>query len=300
MGSCASGASTLLCENISSIVSRSPEAANNGRTSQQLVPRNTVPIGGVYDFRRKLGSGSGGEVHRVRHRHRQTESPRAVKTIQFSENADFFPEIAALQVMSHPNILKLHETFEETNCVHLVTELCCGKDLCDLIGAEGCLTGELTSVLARQLLEAVSYMHGLGVSHRDLKPENLMLMSRSNPEVNPQGARLKVIDFGLARTFREGDIFRTPAGYGSFMAPEAFSGNHDARIDIWACGVLLFFMHTGSIPWSCGVLEELECGIDFSGIDVAAEFEELVGQLAAVRPADRITAKDALRSSFLA
>merc|ERR1719410_1919012 len=169
MGSCASGPSTplpgpstWLCENIPSPVSVLP--AKEDRTSRQLVPGSTEPIENVYAFTKTLGSGGQGVVHRVEHR--RTEARRAVKTIPRSKVAQAREEISILGMMSHPSILKLHETFEEPEHIHLVTELCRGGDLHDRIKATGRLSEELTATLTRQLLDAVGYMHGLGVSHR--------------------------------------------------------------------------------------------------------------------------------------
>jgi len=245
-------------------------------------------------------------VHRVKHR--RTEARRAVKTIPGSKVAQAREEISILGMMSHPSILKLHETFEEPEHIHLVTELCPGRDLHRQIEATRRFSEELTAALTRQLLDAVGYMHGLGVSHRDLKPENLMLMSKKDPKFNPQGALLKVVDFGLARTFRKGDTFRDPAGRGYFLAPEALSGRYDYRCDLWSCGVVLYYMLSGFHPWNGeteqGVRHEIESGhIDFESDtfwdEVPEAPKQLIGMLARVSAADRASPEQALAHDFV-
>jgi len=302
MGSCTCGASTWLREGISSPINWSPEVTGKGRTSLQLVPRINRPIQDAYAFKGKLGSGSGGVVYKVRHKLLGTS--RAVKTIPKSKGAYIRREIAILEMMAHPHILELHEFFEETKCTHLVTELCRGGDLHDLIQAAGHFTETLGSTLTRQLLDAVGYMHGHGVCHRDLKPENLLLVSKKGP---PQEAHLKVCDFGLARTFRKGETFKSRAGTYFFVAPEVVSHYYDERCDLWSCGVIIYTMLSGSLPWEGEteheVLREIAAGqIDFDDDvweEVSEAPKELIGMLTQKSAIDRVTAEQALFHKFV-
>jgi len=302
MGSCACGASTWLCDGISSQLTPIIRSPDSKRGFVQVVPRNIRPIDHVYAFRRKLGSGSGGEVHKVKHR--VTGARRAVKTIQRSKATCIRREISILEMMSHTNILQLHETFEDGKCIHLVTELCRGGDLFDGIQSASRFTTGLTSVLSWQLLDAVRYMHGCGVCHRDLKPDNLMLMSRKGP---PQESHLKVVDFGLARTFRKGDSFKTRAGTYLYVAPEVVNGYYDERCDLWSCGIIIYAMLSGSPPWEGEaeheVLGEIEAGKIYFDDNVWEEIsetpKELIRMLTQVKPDGRLSAEQSLLHKFI-
>lgn len=105
------------------------------------------------------------------------------------------------------------------------------------------------AIILHQVLQAVAFMHGKNVSHRDLKPENIMY--------NPRTHQVKIIDFGFACISK--DKLRVFCGTPSYMSPEIvnkkdYSGS---AADVWACGVILFVMLTGQVPFKSTMEKEL-------------------------------------------
>jgi calcium-dependent protein kinase len=129
-----------------------------------------------------------------------------------------------------------------------VTELCTGGELFDKITA-GVFTENLAAKYMHQLMTAVCYLHNHQVVHRDLKPENLILESSSHEAV------LKLIDFGNSLVFRKARRMTTFVGTVSpsqsyYLAPEVIAGRYNEKCDIWSCGVILFLMLSGSVPFN--------------------------------------------------
>lgn len=101
--------------------------------------------------------------------------------------------------LDHPNILWLIDYFEDPKYVYLVLELCSGGELFDRIIANKYYNEEDARMIFRQIISALHYCHSNGVVHRDLKPENFIMISPKDPFT------LKIIDFGLSRTFNVND-----------------------------------------------------------------------------------------------
>jgi eukaryotic-like serine/threonine-protein kinase len=145
----------------------------------------------------------------------------------------------------HPGVIKVKES-DNSSRVYLVLEWVDGRPLREILAEEGKLDPERAMRIACSVCEALDYLHANGVVHRDLKPENIM--------VGP-GDRIKLIDFGIARkagarrlTF--GKLSKI-MGTAEYIAPEQVKGKRgDARSDLYALGVILFEMLTGSTPFS--------------------------------------------------
>lgn len=94
----------------------------------------------------------------------------------------------------------------------------------------------------QQIISGVDYLHQLGIVHRDMKPENLLL---------DHNGQIKLVDFGLSNTFKDNETLTTACGSPCYAAPEMISGDpyHGAKVDIWSCGVILFAMVCGYLPF---------------------------------------------------
>jgi serine/threonine protein kinase/Tfp pilus assembly protein PilF len=210
---------------------------------------------GHYRISEKIGAGGMGEVYRARDEHLDREV--AIKVLPSGTLSDessrrsFRKEALALSKLNHPNIATIYDFDTQQGVDFLVMEYIPGITLRERLGTHALPEKEILR-LGTQLAEGLGAAHDHGVIHRDLKPENLRL--------TPEG-RLKILDFGLARTLH--GVTTTPtaitesltetkaiAGTLPYMAPEQLHGRPaDSRTDIWALGVVLYEMATGAVPF---------------------------------------------------
>ncbi|KAH9766570.1 CBL-interacting serine/threonine-protein kinase 1 [Citrus sinensis] len=127
----------------------------------------------------------------------------------------------------------------------MVLEYVTGGELFDKIASKGRLQEAEGRKLFQQLIDGVSYCHNKGVFHRDLKLENILLDSKGN---------IKISDFGLSalpQHFRDDGLLHTTCGSPNYVAPEVLAnrGYDGATSDIWSCGVILYVILTGYLPF---------------------------------------------------
>lgn len=207
--------------------------------------------------------------------------------------------------MGHQNILTLVDYFETMNNLYLVTDLALGGELFDRICRKGSYFESDAASLIRATLSAVSYLHDHGIVHRDLKPENLLFRT---PEDN---ADLLIADFGLSRIMDEEQfhVLTTTCGTPGYMAPEIFKkSGHGKPVDLWALGVITYFLLCGYTPFDRDTdFEEmqaiLKADYSFTPIEywrgVSAPAKEFIQKCLTIDPAQRITAHQALQHPFV-
>ncbi|KAK1600949.1 hypothetical protein QYE76_059126 [Lolium multiflorum] len=151
-------------------------------------------------------------------------------------------EISAMKLLNHPNIVKIHEVIATKTKICLVMEYVPGGQLSDRLSYHKRLNEREANKYFYQLIDAVDYCHRRGVFHRDLKPENLLLDNQGN---------LKVSDFGLSVLRKPGQLLSTSCGSPCYVAPEVIQHKtyEGAAADIWSCGVILFELLTGYLPF---------------------------------------------------
>ncbi|GKT30201.1 CBL-interacting serine/threonine-protein kinase 23 [Aduncisulcus paluster] len=205
-----------------------------------------------YELARTLGEGTFGKVkYGV---DTSTGHAVAVKIIHRSKlvtersSSRVKKEIDIMRILDHPNIVKLYEVLYSKSKIFLILELVTGGELFDRILTQGKFEEETARIYFQQLVNAVEYMHSKGVAHRDLKPENLLLNEH---------AILKISDFGLSALMGMGEggryetMMRTTCGTPNYVAPEVLAGGkYDGTVaDIWSCGVILYAMLAGYLPF---------------------------------------------------
>ncbi|WOL10225.1 CBL-interacting protein kinase 1-like isoform X1 [Canna indica] len=211
-------------------------------------------MGGVlrkYELGRTLGEGNFGKVKYARHV--QTGEPFAVKILDRKRieslkiDDQIKREIGTLKLLNHPNVVRLHEVSASKTKIYMVLEYVNGGELFDKISqsAKGRLSEKEGRKLFQQLIDAVSYCHDKGVYHRDLKPENVLVDTQGN---------IKILDFGLSalpQHLGNDGLLHTTCGSPNYIAPEVLSnrGYDGARSDIWSCGVILYVILTGYLPF---------------------------------------------------
>ncbi|GMH14033.1 hypothetical protein Nepgr_015874 [Nepenthes gracilis] len=169
-------------------------------------------------------------------------------------------EISIMKIVRHPYVVRLYEVLASRTKIYIILEFITGGELFDKIINNGRLSEAEARRYFQQLIDGVQYCHYNGVYHRDLKPENLLLDSHGN---------IKISDFGLSAWTPQGvSLLRTTCGTPNYVAPEVLShkGYDGAVADIWSCGVILYVLLAGYLPF-----DELDLTTLYSKIE-RAEF----------------------------
>ncbi|OUZ99587.1 Protein kinase domain [Macleaya cordata] len=204
---------------------------------------------GKYELGRTLGEGTFAKVKFARN----VENGEAVaikildkeKIFKHKMIAQIKREISTMKLIRHPNVVRLYEVMASKTKIYIVLEFVTGGELFDKIARKGRLKEDEARKYFQQLINAVDYCHSRGVFHRDLKPENLLL---------DDNGVLKVTDFGLSalpQQVREDGLLHTTCGTPNYVAPEVINdkGYDGAKADLWSCGVILFVLMAGYLPF---------------------------------------------------
>jgi serine/threonine-protein kinase len=274
------------------------------------MPDDALPARiGSYPVRGLIGTGSMGMVF-LGH-DPVIERPVAIKTIhrRLLENggneqnvaARFRVEAQAAGRLSHRNIVSVYQFGEEAENAYIVMEYVAGHSLRDYLKRPEHFTLPDVQCLMGQLLDALHFAHERGVVHRDIKPANLIVAD---------DGRLKITDFGIART-ETSQVTRANAVVGSpgYIAPEQYTGGaQDRRVDVFAAGVLLYQLLTGTLPFT-GTDESIMYQIVYEqhqplvvrGGDAAlATYEPIVSRALAKDPAQRFASARAFLDALQA
>lgn len=151
-------------------------------------------------------------------------------------------EIQNLKLFRHPHIIKLYQVISTPTDIFMIMEFVSGGELFEYIVKHGKLKESEARRFFQQIISGVDYCHRHMVVHRDLKPENLLL---------DQNLNVKIADFGLSNMMMDGEFLRTSCGSPNYAAPEVISGKLYAgpEVDIWSCGVILYALLCGTLPF---------------------------------------------------
>ncbi|KAF0022298.1 hypothetical protein F2P81_025446 [Scophthalmus maximus] len=167
-------------------------------------------------------------------------------------------EIAILKLIEHPHVLKLHDVYENKKYLYLVLEHVSGGELFDYLVKKGRLTPKEARKFFRQIISALDFCHSHSICHRDLKPENLLLDEKNN---------IRIADFGMASLQVGESLLETSCGSPHYACPEVIRGEkYDGRkADAWSCGVILFALLVGALPFDDdnlrNLLEKVKLGV---------------------------------------
>ncbi|KAK8466409.1 hypothetical protein PHAVU_008G085000 [Phaseolus vulgaris] len=233
--------------------------AQNDTVGAELPNTNyDVPSGvvlfGKYELKRLLGVGAFAKVyHATSVDTRQGVAVKAVsksKVVNGGFAANVEREISIMRRLHHSNIVNLFEVLATKTKIYFVMEFAAGGELFHEVAGKGRLEEDAARFYFRQLISALKHCHSRGVFHRDLKLDNLLL---------DENGDLKVSDFGLSAVtgqIRSDGLLHTVCGTPAYVAPEILvkRGYDGAKVDLWSCGVVLFALTAGYLPFNdCNV-----------------------------------------------
>ncbi|PWN49730.1 Pkinase-domain-containing protein [Violaceomyces palustris] len=263
-----------------------PSRSKNSLSSSSR--RQPIRIG-QYTLQQTLGTGSFGKVKLAVHSltgHRvamKIINRRKISSMDMGGRVK--REIQYLKLLRHPHIIKLYEVITTPSDIIMVIEYA-GGELFQYIVDRGRMSEEEARRFFQQIICAIEYCHRHKIVHRDLKPENLLLDEYLN---------VKIGDFGLSNIMTDGDFLKTSCGSPNYAAPEVISGRLYAgpEIDIWSCGVILYVMLCGRLPFDDEYIptlfKKINGGIYTLPAYLSPEAKQLLSSMLVVDPVKRIT-----------
>ncbi|XP_042571490.1 death-associated protein kinase 2-like isoform X2 [Cyprinus carpio] len=236
-----------------------------------------------YDIGEDLGSGQFAIVKRCKEKSTGVEyAAKFIKKRQSKvgrrgvRREEIEREVDILQDLQHPNIITLHDVYENRTDVVLILELVSGGELFDFLARKESLSEEEATEFIKQILNGVQYLHSKKIAHFDLKPENIMLLDN-----NIHLPRIKLIDFGLAHRIKDGVEFKNIFGTPEFVAPEIVNYEQlGLEADMWSIGVITYILLSGASPFLGDSNQETLANISAVDFEFAEEFFGSTSELA--------------------
>jgi serine/threonine-protein kinase HSL1, negative regulator of Swe1 kinase len=303
---------------------------NTPHLAPKLRKEDDPKVIGLWKIGRTIGKGSSGTIAftlpfpaesvlvtgRVRiARHSKTGQYAAVKIVSktalvnsrrsiqgLGEHADRIllgieREIVIMKLIDHPNIMRLYDVWETSTELYLILEYVEGGELFDYLCKRGRLSTPEALGYFQQIIAAIDYCHRFNIAHRDLKPENLLL---------DQDKNIKVADFGMAawQMNNTNGLLRTACGSPHYAAPEVIEGRayNGSSSDIWSCGVILFALLAGRLPFDDEdlhtLLEKVKIGLYEMPQSIDKRAQELITRMLEKDVRKRITIEQILVHPF--
>ncbi|ANZ77251.1 BA75_03407T0 [Komagataella pastoris] len=234
-------------------------------------------------------------------------------------------ELEILKKLHHPGVVQLKSFYEDSDNFYLVMEYVAGGDLMDFVAAYGSVGESAGREITRQILEALDYVHALGISHRDLKPDNILI-------VQDDPVKVKITDFGLAKVADQGSVMKTFCGTLAYLAPEVLSArygitnqfmnkdeaikkhitkksreSYSSKVDMWSIGCLVYVILTAHLPFSGSTQDSLtrnilEGNYHYSLLKengISNKAKDFLDKLLNVDPTTRLGVKQALNHPWI-
>jgi serine/threonine protein kinase len=286
----------------------------------------------IEDFNiiQELGSGSYAKV--ILARHLLNGKVYAIKKINknmlnnYEKQHEVHIEKLILSELRHPNIIKLHKTFQDKKHLYFVIEYCKNKDLGRLINILGKFDYKLAKYYAAEILQALSFMHKQNIFHRDVKPENIGLDENMHVKLFDFATSIKTNKYFDLKTNRFIDLDEDSIAYinenqnntleniiqvndhkilllnqlfvgtPEYVSPEVLEHNYPLigpSIDIWAFGIMIYLFFTGSTPFKAKeeseILEKIKnVNYTFEGTDIPKDAQDLISKILIKDPTKRI------------
>jgi len=200
-------------------------------------------------------------------------------------------EVHVLHQIQHKRVIKLVDLMQDTINFYLFLEYCPGGNMASKIIKNGKIPENQAKRYFFQLMQGIDFIHDNKVAHRDIKLENVLLDSKDN---------VKIADFGFSRFIEPGTLSSTMCGTPAYAAPEIYCSNtyDPMSSDIWSCGVVLYTMITGHLPWhghnQLSIMDQIMNGHFFFPTYISHPLADLITQMMNKDPSQRLTSKDIL------
>jgi len=276
-------------------------AINPEQSSTQV--KTISNIWKVFMFKKNLGTGASCQVCLVEKR--STNVEYALKMIDFKYAKLFTKELETLQTMDCPNIVRIEGGYKDMRMQYICMEYCSGKSLFDRLSKEKKYNEGVAANCAKEMLQAIKYLHDLNIVHRDIKPANFVFLTEDSH------AGLKLLDFGLAKPVNPYEIYSYRSGTPYFMAPELIQNRIKRSADVckasdmWALGVCVFVILNGKLPFTGRDREELfhkiihQENLKFRTKGLSADAKDFVFKLLARNASKRLCVDDALKHPWI-
>lgn len=234
-------------------------------------------------MKESLGKGKYGLVKRAEHKKSGREVAVKIvkkKELSLKDMEMLKREIEVLKVCQHPNIIRFYDVFENSDFIYIVMEYLQGGDFFNYLESKNFkISEDRARAIAHQISTAIFYLHSFGIAHRDLKPENILMVDKSN------NSQVKLVDFGLSKTFGPGETSNEPFGTLCYVAPEILLQKpYDRSVDCWSLGIIIYLMLSRHLPFDSNDEKEIGRKTIYKQIDfkhnvwdnVSADAKDLV------------------------
>ncbi|XP_056134662.1 death-associated protein kinase 2a [Lampris incognitus] len=275
-----------------------------------MTPFRHQKVEDYYEITDELGSGQFAIVKQCREKATGREfaakfikKRQSVASLRGVRREEIEREVNILRQIQHPNIVTLHDVYENRTDVVLILELVSGGELFDFLAQKESLSEEEATQFIKQILEGVHYLHSRKIAHFDLKPENIMLLDKNAPL-----PRIKLIDFGLAHKIEAGVEFKNIFGTPEFVAPEIV--NYEPlglEADMWSIGVISYILLSGASPFLGESKQDTLANISAVSYEFHSEFfchtsqlaKDFIRQLLEKDTKKRLTIQEALNHPWI-
>ena len=228
----------------------------------------------------------------------------AIKVILYKDAKllnDIKREVEMMRKLDHEHLVTLSEAYECAGSYGMVMDYIAGGELFERIIEKEYLEEKEAVQYLRQLIEGLQHMHSKNIVHLDIKPENILC-------VDATSNRIKLIDFGLARELKPGEITRCALGTPDFVAPEAISFNEiKPQTDMWSTGVLTYVLLSGLMPFGGDTDNDTLCNIsnvdwefdEDSFEEISSHARDFIEKLLTLKPEDRLSSSEALEHPWM-
>ena len=249
---------------------------------------------GNYILDTELGRGAFGKV--VLGKHIITGEKVAIKILNkiiLRQTPDDYElvkkEMSILKLVKHKYIVQLYEILQTPSHIFIIMEYCEGKDFMDYILSQNYLNESEALKYFQQLINALFYLHSQSIAHRDIKIDNILLDRNNN---------LKLIDFGLSTKYSYNKLLDQPCGTIVYSAPEVLECKlyHGMLADIWSCGIVLYGMLCGYLPFcedddNINKKNIIEGNIEYPK-NISSSVKDLLKHMLDINPMNRYTLQD--------